>query len=635
MGDDDGLFEVLASLSDAMLFVTDFEANSLWVNERLVELTGYTLEDYRFNRFENPFIPPEDVAKVTAFLTEFLESGERVSAGVVHNRFTDRWGGTLHVRTRVARIAWEGSPALLYETRLDHEASSPSDAERRYRSLVEAASDAIVRLRSDFTFDYSNRRFQSIVGRDPVALNKTSLPSLVRSTERETIERSLREAMEDGRASFELTVPVRRGNGERAWLEGRFVAIPRRDGESNPPVLQAVLRDTTERRRLDAYVQQAQKRASLAQLAGGFAHDLNNILASVLGSASLLQEEFDEGMSDPDTVSETVSAIRLSARRAAQLASSMLAYAGEGNTARAEVDLRTVVGEMDTLLRAALPKGVELEISVGAAPAWVLADETQLRQVVMNLITNAGEAQAGTGGGEVRVELFAGGQVTPLEGQHFGPRLFGPAMRVRVTDRGPGFDPETAQRIFEPFFSTKGKGRGLGLAAVLGILERHGGSLTVDSAPGHGTTFELALPAHQPTASAPPPAPPPLPSRKATALAKTVLIVDDEALLRRLIRRTLEPRGFSVLEAGTGEEGLAQLETNEQVDVVLLDQTMPGIGGAEALVKIREKRSDLPVIRVSGFRADTTDEASQTYFLGKPFEIAELVAVLERALSPG
>ncbi|MEQ9324413.1 MAG: PAS domain S-box protein, partial [Polyangiaceae bacterium] len=287
-GSDRKLFESVAAVSEAMVFVTDMEAKTLWVNDTLVEETGYTLEDYQFQRFENPFIPAEDSVIVGEFLAEFLASDVSVS-GTVRNRFVDRWGATMHVRSRLTKIEWEGQPALLFHTVREEELGARSvDAENRYRSLVEAATDAIVRLRPDLTFHFSNRSFQELVGRSPLQLNTTRFPDLVADAHRDAI----RGVLEGSESRFQVAVPLDGEDGRRVWLEGTFV---RAMGGADAGLMQAILRDTTEKRLLAARVQRAQKEETLGQMAGGIAHDLNNILTAIVGSASLVERRLATG----------------------------------------------------------------------------------------------------------------------------------------------------------------------------------------------------------------------------------------------------------------------------------------------------------------------------------------------------
>lgn len=626
------LFERIAAISDAMMFITDLATHStLWVNDRLVELTGYTFEDYQFQRFQNPFIPAEDLERVGQFLGDFLASEEVVSSGTVQNRFVDRWGGTLHVITRMAKVDWLGSPALLYSTMLtESETTQSEEVELRYRSLVESATDSIVRLRQDTTFHYSNLCFQKLIGMAPVVLNTRSFVELVVESHRERVAAALA-SLGAGKDKVVVTAPLVIASGadesspEVVWLEGTFVRIK---AGLDAGKLQAILRDTTMQRRLDVALAQAHKSETLAQMAGGIAHDLNNILTGLMGSASLAQYLVTPG----SEAAQAVSIILLAATRAGELSSSMLAYAGEGNAERVPVNLSELVAEMNPLLGSAVGREVTLVIDVSSTNVLVEADETQLRQVVMNLITNAADATRSNVGGGLRgrseVLVRVGTRVLESHFAH-GDFVFGtpppPGQQVAfvtVSDDGVGMAADTITRIFDPFFTTKAKGRGLGLAAVIGILGRHDGCIRVNSHVGRGTRMEVVLPLlPQEERSIAQPA-----ELTPSGLA-TILVVDDEPMARAFVRQAFQAQGATVLEAESGEEAIGILGTSGgQISLVVLDQTMPGMGGDRTLLAIRETLPTLPVVRTSGYLADPilAQRDEYTVCLGKPYGIRQL-----------
>lgn len=614
------LFEVLGGMSEAMIFITDLAtAKTLWVNETLVEMTGYTLEDYQFERFENPFMPPEDIEHIGRVLAEFLPSDEKTS-GIVRNRFVDRWGGTLHVRSRIAKIEWKGEPALLYSTVLeDPNLRQGVEVEQRYRSLVEAATDSIVRLRPDLTVQFSNQCFRELLGKTPVELNAQPFTELVLSGHRERAKKRLL----DGSERFTLNVPLLGRDEESVWLEGTFVRIA---AGNDAGLLQAILRNTTESRRLNERMQHTQKRETLGQMAGGIAHDMNNILTGVLGSAALAERAIQKG----ESATKALANIRLSALRAGELSASMLAYAGEGNAERLPIDLAQLSAEMKPLLASGVARGLELQVITSDMPIPVMADEVQIRQVVMNLITNAADATRATGG---PIEVEAGIQnisESPLkDARVFGVLPDGVRVAfVRVSDRGEGMSEEVLSRIFDPFFSTKAKGRGLGLAAALGILDRHGGCVRVTSSPEAGTQMEIVLPLHgQGIEQTEPEASQPLTGKG------VVLVVDDEEHILGVVGSILGSLGFEVLQAASGEEALELV--HDEVRAVILDQTMPGMNGDETLAEIRSRFPRMPVVRTSGYSADmNVARDEQTTFIGKPFGLNELVGAIHSVIRP-
>jgi PAS domain S-box-containing protein len=377
-----------------------------------------------------------------------------------------------------------------------------------------------------------------------------------------------------------------------------------------------------ERRQLEAGVQQAQKLESLGLLAGGIAHDFNNILTAIVGGTSIALQELDALSPLRGDLEQVVTA----AERAAKLTRQMLAYAGRASLAVETFDLNTVIREMAELIEVSVPKGVRLERDLTRGLPPIRGDRTQVSQIVLNLITNAAEA-TGERGGTVRM----GTSVVPRTGLAPGAWRFAPSdaaefVALTVEDDGCGMAAETLERMFDPFFSTKGSGRGLGLAAVLGIVRQSGGTLRVISAPDRGTAFTVLFPAAPvatPEAAAPPTAVP------SPAGAGTVLVVDDEEAVRRVARRVLQRAGYAVLEARDGAEALSIFrEKGAALSAVVLDVTMPVMTGTEAFAAMRELGPPVPTIFSSGYdQLDTVShlEGEDIAFLQKPYRPEQLL----------
>ncbi len=417
-----------------------------------------------------------------------------------------------------------------------------------------------------------------------------------------------------GDAVVERELELAAGDESHTW---HAVCFPIRDHARRTYAIGLIATDLTERARAeeerrhrDASVQQAQKLESLGILAGGIAHDFNNILGAVLGNAGLALRSLD----DREVVRDSLQQIDAAARRASDLTRQMLAYSGKASLKRQVLDLRAILNEMVALVRAGHSKKVEFVVAPMPEPLWVEADAAQLSQVALNLLTNAAEAVGDAAG---NVGLSA--------------RLEPHVVSVVIEDTGVGMSEEVQRRMFEPFFTTKGSGRGLGLSAVRGIIRSCGGELRVTSELGRGTRAEMRLPA----AAAPAPPRRMTPVLGTAVRRGTALIVDDEAALRRVTRRVLEPLGLTVLEA---EDGLVAVTTfrerRDDISLVLLDLTMPGMDGAEVLALIRAERPELPVIVASGYdasaRGATIPKDAHTRFLQKPFGIEVLTrAVVE------
>lgn len=379
-----------------------------------------------------------------------------------------------------------------------------------------------------------------------------------------------------------------------------------------------------ERRKLEQQVERSQRLDSLGVLAGGIAHDFNNLLVGVIGNASLLlttlREPLDRGAAE---------AILAAGERAATLTRQMLAYAGRQDLNRREpVDLHEVFRELRTLLDATLSKKASLQLAVEPGSV-VLGDRAPLTQVMMNLLTNASDALADKPG---RIQVRAR-RVLELDerwqdalGVRDAP---GPFLVIEVEDDGVGMDEATRLRVFEPFFTTKEHGHGLGLAACVGIVKSHGGALRLESEPGRGSCFSLALPTTNEPSS--PPAQPE-PARKSEPCR--VLVIDDEQLVRAQLRRSLELRGYQVDEAADGTSGVAA-HAAQPADVLIVDMTMPDIDGVEVVRRVRAAGSAAAIVLSSGYQAHAAAERLEPgafqVFLPKPYSLKELLHAIEQA----
>jgi len=393
----------------------------------------------------------------------------------------------------------------------------------------------------------------------------------------------------------------------------------------------AMDRAEEEHRALERQMLNGQKLESLGLLAGGIAHDFNNLLVSVLGNAGLALAE----LSSTSPVRSRLVDIELAAQRAAELTRQMLAYAGRGRFVVQRVNLSDLVVELVTLLRTVVTRTADIDVRLADNLPEVEADASQLRQVVMNLVTNAADAIGGAPG---RIEITTGRMTATREylsrsciGQDVEPGQF---VFVEIADTGCGMPDETLARIFDPFFTTKVTGRGLGLAAVLGIVRSHRGAIAVESTPGVGTRFRLLLPT---AGTAPVSRAVPHAAQATPASCGTILVVDDDAGVRTVSTLSLERAGFRVVTARDGEEGMALMERRgDDFDAVLLDMTMPRLSGAETCHLIRQLRPELPIVLTSGYtepdteaRLDIRDVAG---FLQKPFTPASLVKMIQDAV---
>ncbi|HCC56223.1 MAG TPA: hypothetical protein DEQ47_02995 [Solibacterales bacterium] len=393
--------------------------------------------------------------------------------------------------------------------------------------------------------------------------------------------------------------------------------------------------DVTERNQFELNLRQTQKLESLGVLAGGIAHDFNNLLVGILGNASLAGQMVPPG----GPVAKLLDDVVMAGQRAAHLTRQMLAYAGKGRFIIERVDLSSLVADMTRLVDTSIPKNVELHLELDRELPAVEADAGQLQQVVMNLVLNAAES-IGAQAGAVTVRTGA----RHLDRRHIRKELedaeieSGAYVFLEVLDTGCGMDEATKSRIFDPFFTTKFTGRGLGLAAVTGIVRGHKGAIRVKSTPGQGSTFIVFFPAANATRTDAPVLQ--APSQTELSGAGTILVVDDEDIVLRAVKIGLERQGYQVLQASSGGAAieLFQRERNRIVGV-LLDSSMPGMGGHEVLPELRKIKPDIHVIVSSGYSEAETIRlfSGQTIsgFLQKPYTSTRLAEEIKRALQRG
>ena len=392
----------------------------------------------------------------------------------------------------------------------------------------------------------------------------------------------------------------------------------------------ALRRQMEERVELERKLLQTQKLESLGVLAGGIAHDFNNLLMGVLGNADLAL------LATPamSPAHPRLQALKKTAQHLSDLTNQLLAYSGRGRFIVTRLDVSAVVAEMQQLLSVSLPKNVVVRADLVEGLPVIEADTSQLRQVVMNLLTNAADAIGGSSGiVALRTGLTDVGEAG-IDDAWLGEGL--PAGRyvfLEVSDTGEGMDEERRSRIFDPFFTTKTRGRGLGLAAVLGIMRGHSGAIRVYSEPGRGTTFKLFFPAVD---GAPSQNPRPM---AAPAREGLVLVVDDEETVRAMVKMLLETLGYGVVTAKHGGEAIEIVRTRRDgLAAVLLDLTMSHVDGVEAFSEIHRLKPDLPVILSSGYNhQDATSHLAGkglAGFIQKPYDLERLAAVLGEVIGP-
>ncbi len=450
-----------------------------------------------------------------------------------------------------------------------------------------------------------------------------------------------RKVLEQGEMVVDHELPMRFPGGREGWV--LTTKVPIRDQAGRITAVFGVSRDITESRRLqleraemDRRINQSQKLESLGALAGGVAHDFNNILTIVLNNATLAKNFAH----DPVLFDECLGQIEHAAARAAHLCNQMLAYSGRGQFVIQPIRLADLVEDTMPLLRSGVSRKAVLEVEAQPAPAVAQADVTQIRQIILNLVINASDAlgeQVGT------IRILTG--MMRADDAYLADTVLTPEVEpgdyvfLEVADSGCGMSPQTVAKIFEPFFTTKFAGRGLGLAAVLGIVRGHRGAIRVQSVVGKGTTIRLLLPAVMGVDPKPLPGP-----RRGTPSARPasgrILVVDDEDFIRSVVCRALERAGYSTKAAASGQEAVEILARGpSEVAAVLLDLTMPRMDGQQTFIELRKLNPRVPVLLMSGF---SESEATARFagqglagFIQKPFEAGALLTQLQEVIGSG
>ncbi|HEY6881315.1 MAG TPA: response regulator [Polyangiales bacterium] len=598
------------------------DRRAFYVNDRMVDLFGFSREEMLQEQAFGRSVAPESQAMATDRVERRIEG-----TYMFHARRKDGSQFLAEVQSKQGKLGERPVRVVAIRDVTERERINAllREGERRLHQLVQATFDFVVLSRDGIVVEASGATeavlgmsSQEMVGREGV--------SFLASEQQEQWRAII---AENRMGAFEAEVIA--ADGERVPVKVVSVSSTL-NGE---PVrlngvhdLREVRRLEQERQKLQLLVERGQRLQSLGVLAGGIAHDFNNLLVGVMGNAELLASR----LTDPKDLG-ACELILAAGERGANLTRQLLAYAGKSEPlAREPVDLAALWRELRGVLDATLSK--HARITLHAEPRCiVLGERATLMQVLMNLLTNASDALADRAG-FIEVSMHRVREPGPEWKESLGTKP-GPGdwVLVQIRDSGAGMDETTCSRIFEPFFSTKAKGHGLGLATCLGIVAAHGGAIRVESTPGLGSCFSLLLPALDSLPQRVEPVP-------ATAQpgACRVLVVDDDPFVRTNIRDTLELRGFTVFEAVDGESGLAAIDASKP-DLLIVDFTMPDIEGTEVVRRLRATGSNIPILLSSGHvESDVLRGLSPSSIQGilhKPFGPKLLLAAIERALTAG
>jgi PAS domain S-box-containing protein len=536
------------------------------------------------------------------------ELGRPIGAVVVASRHPGRRYSSIE---RDILVAFADHASLALSDSRKIQALREADAARmqaRFSSLVKSSSDMITVIDSAGEIVFASPSVERTLEPPYGGFEGAPLSLLIHPDDRRLADDFLADVALE--ASPGNPVEWRMRSADGSWLEVETKAT----GQLDDPDLGGIVlnsRDVTERKRLEAQLRQSQRLESVGQLAGGIAHDFNNFLSVIQGYARFLVDELGE----ESPLRTDAEEIERAADRAARLTSQLLVFSRHERVPRSEVDVAEVLDGLSSILARSLGEDVELHIDVARPLSRVEADPTQIEQVLLNLAVNARDAMPA--GGEMHIGL------ADVDAD-------GPAVRLTVRDTGAGMAPEVVERAFEPFYSTKpkGEGTGLGLATVYGIVTQAEGTVEIHSSPGEGTTVEVLLPATT-AAAAGEAAPAPVDESKGRG--ETILVVEDEDAVRRLVCRILRREGYSVLQASDGAGALEEwAEHSGEIDLVLTDVVMPGMSGRELA-----ERLEVEPVFMSGYTDDVMlrHGVEGVRLVQKPFDAPTLVAAVRGALA--
>jgi len=620
-----------------------------WITQAFERITGYSEDELR-GGILLPLVHPDDRELIEEGRRELL-AGRPYAAEIrivtkdrqvrwlrdvarpvwdqEHERVVYVHGAGQNITDR--KRAEEERAQLIREQAARAEAEA---SERRYRSLAEAIPQIVWTARPDGHIDYFNRRWFEYTGlTEAQTYDREGWRAALHPEDVERVKETWFRAFSTGQA-YDIECRFRRAaDGQYRWHLGR--AIPLREPGGKLIKWFGTCTDIEEQKRSGEAMREAQKLESIGLLAGGVAHDFNNLLTGILGNTSLVLEELPQN----NELRPLLENVLLASERAADLTRQLLAYSGKGRFFVQPADLSALVREISKLVQSSIPKKVELRLDLAPDLPMVDVDATQIQQLVMNLVLNGAEAIGEDKVGEVTVstslrevdEVF-------IAGNHFAVDKVGPGtyVTVQVRDNGCGMDASIRHQIFDPFFTTKFTGRGLGLAAALGIVRGHKGAIRIETEPGRGTMFEVLIPAgaaQQPKAQAGP-------VSDELYGAGAVLVIDDEEVVRQTAEATLQRYGYTVLLADNGKEGVKLFRRNaRKISLVLLDMMMPVMGGEEALEQIRGMDGLIPVIGSSGYTESMAKERfagrGLTAFLEKPYSAQVLADRVKQVMAGG
>jgi PAS domain S-box-containing protein len=622
--------EILENMSLIGL-ILDTEGRIILCNDYLLSLTGWKREDVLHKNWFDVFLPPDVRADIEASVSlPFTRTGQiqaHYENAIITRQGEQRLISWSNIALRdesgiVTGVASIGED--ITERKRMEEALQRS--ENLLQTIIDMEPDCVKMVDAQGNLIMMNRAGLDMIEVDDFEQVKGQCVCPFITSEHRQAFMDLTTQVFEGKSGNLMFEMVGR-KGRHVWLETR--AVPFRNEKNEIIALLGITRDITERRKLEDQLRQSQKMESVGTLAGGVAHDFNNILTAISGYGHLALMKMTPG--DPNRMN--IQQILESADRAAHLTRDLLLFSRKQPIDRKPVDLNEGIQRLSKFLARVIGEDIAFKTTLSGGAIPVLADAYQIDQVLMNLATNARDAMPKGGAFTITTE-----QVWLNESFTFsrGLGMSGKYAVISVSDTGQGMDEETRQRVFEPFFTTKevGKGTGLGLSVVYGIVQQHDGQVTVYSEPGHGTTFRIYLPINETNISAEPAA---VAEEPPVGGTETILLAEDDKTVREMTLLMLEDFGYAVVTAVDGEDAVKQFgENKDRVELLLFDLIMPGKSGKDAYDEIRLIRPDIKVIFASGYDPDMVRQKAlleqHVPVVYKPVPMATLLKTIRAVL---
>ncbi len=630
-------YRFLAEHASDLLWTLDLNLRTTFVSPSIEKVLGFTPEERMRQRVEDQLRPESLESAKQRLLQELqIEQEQGVREGqsmLIDLDYLHKDGSVVCLQTAVAFIRDEnGTPTGVHGisrniTELKRSQEALRESEEKYRTVVEESFDGVL-VQKGTVITFANSRLHEMLGYEPGELEGLDHWT-VYHPDFQHITRTRAQARLKGEpvpSRYEVNLLRKDGTSFPGELNAKVILF------DNEPGIQVWIRDLTEQKRLEKRLIDAQKMEAVGTLAGGIAHDFNNLLHIISGHAELVEMELAERRMG----FEEISAIRRASDRGAELVKQILTFSRRVDTKFESISLNEDVRNTERLLYRTIPKMIEIDLRLEEGLLPVRADSTQMEQMLINLAVNAKDAMPE--GGKLTIETHNVLAAEECRLSHV-EMACGQYVRLRVSDTGHGMTKDVRQHIFEPFYTTKGlaDGTGLGLATVFGIVKMHGGHINCESEVGQGTTFEIYLPVADAAEAANPEGDKDQDVPSVERGSETILVVDDEPMIRDLAKRMLERSGYSVIVAGSGKEGVALYAQHKtDISLVILDLIMPEMGGTQCLEQLLNLNPMVKVLIATGFtvRGDTKrfleTEAKGT--VPKPFNMRELLRSVRHAL---